>query len=47
MEYKSTKIDDFTWEVLKQVKKLTGVPISRIIKDCVKREYPNMYKKEK
>jgi hypothetical protein len=44
IDYKTIKIDDFTLSVLKGVKDATGRPISRIIKDLVKAEFPNKYK---
>jgi len=44
IEYKTIKIDEFTLDVLKGIKAATGRPISRIIKDLVKSEYPNKYK---
>jgi len=47
IEYKTIKIDEFTLDVLKGVKYATGRPISRIVKDLVKAEYPNKYKGEK
>ncbi len=46
-EYTTIKIDAFTHSVLKSAKELTGVPVSRIIEDLVKAEYPAKYKKVK
>ncbi|MEE9352560.1 MAG: hypothetical protein V3U78_09890 [Thiotrichaceae bacterium] len=40
------KISPFTHEVLKGVKEFSGKPITRIIEDLVKKEYPAKYKKE-
>jgi hypothetical protein len=45
-EYNSIKVDSFTYGVLKDAKALTGIPISRIIADLMKKEYPNKYKGE-
>ena len=45
-DYITIKIDTFTHKVLKDAKALTGVPVSRIIEDLVKAEYPAKYKKE-
>ena len=39
------KISPFTHEVLKGVKDFTGKPITRIIEDLVRAEYPAKYKK--
>jgi len=44
-DYTTIKIDTFTHKVLKDAKELTGVPVSRIIEDLVKAEYPAKYKK--
>lgn len=44
-DYTTIKIDAFTHNVLKDAKELTGVPVSRIIEDLVKAEYPAKYKK--
>lgn len=42
--YTTIKIEDRDHQVMKDVKKLTGMPITRQITDCLKKEYPNMYK---
>lgn len=44
-EYTTIKIDTFTHKVLKDAKNLTGVPVSRIIEDLVKKAYPGAYDK--
>ena len=44
-EYTTIKIDTFTYKVLKDAKNLTGVPVSRIIEDLVKKAYPGAYDK--
>jgi len=44
-DYTTMKIDTFTHKVLNDAKKLTGVPINRIVEDLVKAEYPAKYKK--
>ena len=38
------KIRKETHNALKEVKKLTGVPIARIVDDLVKKEYKGAYK---
>ena len=43
-QYNSIKIDRFTYEVLVAAKGFTGRPISRIVADLVKAEFPNKYK---
>ena len=43
-EYNSIKIDRFTYDVLVAAKGFTGRPISRIVADLVKSEFPNKYK---
>jgi len=43
-EYNSIKIDRLTYDVLKEVKEFTGIPISRIVADLVENKYPKKYK---
>ena len=41
------KISPFTHDVLKGIKEFTGKPITRIVEDLVRAEYPGKYKKGK
>ena len=46
-EYSSVKIETTDWQVMKDVRKLTGVPTSKQIQKFLKEKYPNMYKESK
>ena len=44
-DYTTIKIKNHDHEVMKDVKKLEGIPISIQIQNLLKEKYPNMYKK--
>jgi hypothetical protein len=46
-DYVTIKVKKNDHDVMKEAKKLSGVPITRQITDLLKKEYPNMYKETK
>jgi len=46
-DYTTIKVESVDWQVMKEVRKLTGIPMSMQIQKFLKEKYPNMYKEEK
>ena len=46
-DYVTIKVKKYDHDVMKDAKKLKGIPITRQITDLLRKEYPNMYKEAK